>query len=84
MKKPDKKREVESPLLAADFSEIEKRIMAWDGWHEGPLVQNGFAPGVSPTGRLSYSSDPEAQYLAPRPEAGVAIDAVVNPNEEPK
>ena len=82
MKKPDKKREGDSPLLAADFSEIEKRIMAWGGWHEGPIVQNGFAPGVSPTGRFVGSSGPEPQYLAPRPDAGVAIDAVVNPNEE--
>lgn len=82
MKKPDKKREGDSPLLAADFSEIEKRIMAWDGWHEGPIGPSGFATMGSPTGRFSSSSGPEPQYLASAPEAGVAIDAVVNPNEE--
>lgn len=82
MKNSDKKREVGSSLLAADFSEIEKRTGVWDDWHEGPIVQNGFPLGVSPTGRFLSSSDPEPQYLAPPPDVGVAIDAVVNPNEE--
>lgn len=82
MKNPDKKHEADSPLLTADFSEIEKRVMAWDGWHEGPITQNGFGSKTSPTGRFSSLSGPEPQHLASMADAGVAIDAVVNPNEE--
>ena len=83
LKKPDKKRESESPLIACDFSEIERRVMAWDGWHEGPILGNGFPFKGTPTGRFSSSSDPRPQHLASRPAAGVASGAVVNPNEEP-
>ena len=61
----DKKAEAESPLLTCDFSEIERRVMSWDGWHEGP-VQNESGPTVSPTGRLS-SFFPQPKGLAPWP-----------------
>lgn len=61
----DKKAEDDSPLLFCDFSEIERRVMSWDGWHEGP-VQNEFAPTVSPTGRLS-SFFPPFKELPPWP-----------------
>lgn len=82
MKNSDKKRDADSPLLTCDFSEIERRIMAWDGWHEGPIVQNGFPLGVSPTGRFTGLSGPDPQYLAPTPKRGVASDPIVNPNED--
>ena len=65
-----------------DFIEIERRIMAWDGWHEGPILGNRFPFKGTPTGRFSSSSVTRPQHLASRPAAGVASVAVVNPNEE--
>lgn len=84
MKNPDKNCLADSPLVTCDFSEIERRIAAWDGWHEGPMVQNGFPLTGSPTGRFSYLRDPEPQHLARTPDAGVASGPIVNPNEDQK
>lgn len=69
-------------LIDCDFAELERRVMAWDGWHEGPITQNGFPPEVSPTGRMSVLSEPEPQYLARKAESGVTSRLSPNQTED--